>query len=334
MEGIMRILSGTRPTGRLHIGNYVGALQNWVKLQNQGHETFYFVADWHVLTTAYDKTEELAQMTKEVVKTFIAVGLDPEKSVLFVQSGIKEHAELCLFLSMITSVPRLERVPTHKEMREQLQTSTDINTSGFLMYPVLQAADILMYLADGVPVGEDQLSHVELTREIARRFNYIYQKEIFIEPQSLLSNFPKLLGCDGRKMSKSYGNIILIDSNERELSEQILPMVTDPARKRKTDPGNPEICPVWDYHKAFGVSEDEKETIFDGCTNAKIGCIECKRILLKNMISTFSPVWERFRLIEQSPGFVEQVIRDGNDKARKVAENTMEKVRSAIHLYS
>ena len=328
----MRILSGSRPTGHLHIGNYVGALQNWVKLQNEGHETCFFVADWHVLTTAYDKTEELAELSKELVKILVAVGLDPDKSILFVQSAIKEHAELCLLFSMITSVQRLERIPTYKEAKEQVKGTTDINTSGFLLYPVLQAADILMYLADGVPVGEDQLSHIELTREIARRFNFIYNCELFPEPASLLSKFPKLLGSDGRKMSKSYGNVILIDNNEKQLTEQILPMITDPARKRKTDPGNPEVCPVWDYHKAFGVTPEQSALIVDGCTHAKIGCIECKRILIKNMVAIFAPIWEKIRLIDQSPGYIEQIIFDGNDKARRIAKSTMEKVRAAVNL--
>ena len=328
----MRILSGSRPTGHLHIGNYVGALQNWVKLQNEGHETCYFVADWHVLTTAYDKTEELAELSKELVKILVAVGLDPDKSILFVQSAIKEHAELCLLFSMITSVQRLERIPTYKEAKEQVKGTTDINTSGFLLYPVLQAADILMYLADGVPVGEDQLSHIELTREIARRFNFIYNCELFPEPASLLSKFPKLLGSDGRKMSKSYGNVILIGKNEKQLTEQNLPMITDPARKRKTDPGNPEVCPVWDYHKAFGVTPEQSALIVDGCTHAKIGCIECKRILIKNMVAIFAPIWEKIRLIDQSPGYIEQIIFDGNDKARRIAKSTMEKVRSAVNL--
>lgn len=330
----MRILSGSRPTGKLHIGNYVGALQNWVKLQNDGHETFFFIADWHVLTTSYDKTSELAQLSRELVKTFIAVGLEPEKSVLFIQSSIKEHAELCLLFSMITSVPRLERIPTHKELKEQLSGTIDINTAGFLIYPVLQAADILMYLADGVPVGEDQLSHVELTREIARRFNFLYQKEIFPEPKSLLSKFPKLIGSDGRKMSKSYGNVILIDSDEKQLRNQILPMITDPARKRKTDPGNPEICPVWDYHKAFGVSEEETVIISDGCTKAKMGCIECKNILINNMVGIFAPIWEKLDTLDRNPTEIDRIIEEGNAKARTVARETMQKVRSAINLFS
>ena len=245
----MRIVSGTRPTGKLHIGHYVGILENWVNLQNQGHETFYFVADWHALTTGYDNTEKLSEYTREIIRTFLAVGLDPDKSVLYVQSAIKEHSELQLLFNMFTSVPRLERIPTYKDMKQQLE-GKDLTNAGFLTYPVLQAADILIYKATGVPVGEDQLSHVEITREIARRFNYLYG-EVFPEPESLLSTFPKLLGTDGRKMSKSYGNIINIDNDEESLKKSLMPMITDPARKRKTDPGNPDVCPVWDYHRAF-----------------------------------------------------------------------------------
>lgn len=324
----MRLLSGVRPTGKPHIGNYVGALRNWKSLQDAGHECFFFVADWHALTTAYEDTKQLQQNTVEVMRAFLACGLDPDKSVLFVQSGVKEHAELALLFSMIVPLPWLERVPTYKEMKQQL-SDKDLSNTGFLLYPVLQAADILIYLAEGVPVGEDQVYHVELTREIARRFNYLYG-QTFPEPEVILSIVPKLPGTDGRKMSKSYGNIIPLENTLQELEKSILPMVTDPARKRRTDPGDPNKCPVWDYHRAFGISEDEKQWVFEGCTGAKIGCIDCKKLLLKNMRRELEPIWERYSKIDER--FTKDVIEEGNRKAKCVAERTMKLVRERMNL--
>ena len=324
----MRILSGIRPTGRVHIGHFVGVFENWLKLQ-EDNDTFFFVADWHALTTNFEDTSTLKEYTKELMKTFMAVGLN--KSTLFVQSAIKEHAELMLLLSMVTPVSWLERVPTYKEMKQQI-ADRDLSNSGFLMYPVLQAADILIYKADGVPVGEDQVYHVELTREIARRFNYIFKREVFPEPKELLSKVPKMLGTDGRKMSKSYGNTIPLITTENEMSKMILPMITDPARKRKTDPGNPEICPVWDYHKAFGTTDNPEETqwIMEGCTQAKIGCIDCKKLLLKHMVERLSPIWERYDKITDDD--VNETLEKGNAKASTIAKQTMEEVRNAIGL--
>jgi len=324
----LRLLSGVRPTGKPHIGNYVGALRNWKSLQDAGHECFFFVADWHALTTAYEDTKQLQQNTVEVMRAFLACGLDPDKSVLFVQSGVKEHAELALLFSMIVPLPWLERVPTYKEMKQQL-SDKDLSNTGFLLYPVLQAADILIYLAEGVPVGEDQVYHVELTREIARRFNYLYG-QTFPEPEVILSIVPKLPGTDGRKMSKSYGNIIPLETTLQELEKSILPMVTDPARKRRTDPGDPNKCPVWDYHRAFGISEDEKQWVFEGCTGAKIGCIDCKKLLLKNMRRELEPIWERYSKIDER--FTKDVIEEGNRKAKCVAERTMKLVRERMNL--
>ncbi|MCS7174963.1 tryptophan--tRNA ligase [Pseudothermotoga sp.] len=324
----MRLLSGVRPTGKPHIGNYVGALRNWKSLQDMGHECFFFVADWHALTTAYEDTKQLQQNTVEVMRAFLACGLDPNKSVLFVQSGVKEHAELALLFSMIVPLPWLERVPTYKEMKQQL-SDKDLSNTGFLLYPVLQAADILIYLAEGVPVGEDQVYHVELTREIARRFNYLYG-QTFPEPEVILSIVPKLPGTDGRKMSKSYGNIIPLENTSEELEKSILPMVTDPARKRRTDPGDPNKCPVWDYHRAFGISEEEKQWVFEGCTKAKIGCIDCKKLLLKNMKKELEPIWERYSKIDER--FTKDVIEEGNRKAKSVAERTMRLVRERMNL--
>lgn len=324
----MRILSGIRPTGRVHIGHFVGVFENWLKLQ-ENNDTFFFVADWHALTTNFEDTSTLREYTKELMKTFMAVGLN--KSTLFVQSAIKEHAELMVLLSMVTPVSWLERVPTYKEMRQQI-TDRDLSNSGFLMYPVLQAADILMYKADGVPVGEDQVYHVELTREIARRFNYTFKKEVFPEPKELLSKVPKMLGTDGRKMSKSYGNTIPLITTENDMSKMILPMITDPARKRRTDPGNPEICPVWDYHKAFGTIDNPEETqwVMEGCTQAKIGCIDCKKLLLKHMVERLSPIWERYDKITEDD--VNETLENGNAKASSIAKRTMEEVRNAIGL--
>ncbi|MBP8657462.1 MAG: tryptophan--tRNA ligase [Fervidobacterium sp.] len=324
----MRILSGIRPTGRVHIGHFVGVFENWLKLQ-EDNDTFFFVADWHALTTNFEDTSTLREYTKELMKTFMAVGLN--KSTLFVQSAIKEHAELMVLLSMVTPVSWLERVPTYKEMRQQI-TDRDLSNSGFLMYPVLQAADILMYKANGVPVGEDQVYHVELTREIARRFNYTFKKEVFPEPKELLSKVPKMLGTDGRKMSKSYGNTIPLITTENDMSKMILPMITDPARKRRTDPGNPEICPVWDYHKAFGTIDNPEETqwVMEGCTQAKIGCIDCKKLLLKHMVERLSPIWERYDKITEDD--VNETLENGNAKASSIAKQTMEEVRNAIGL--
>jgi len=324
----LRILSGIRPTGRVHIGHFVGVFENWLKLQ-EDNDTFFFVADWHALTTNFEDTSTLREYTKELMKTFMAVGLN--KSTLFVQSAIKEHAELMVLLSMVTPVSWLERVPTYKEMRQQI-TDRDLSNSGFLMYPVLQAADILMYKADGVPVGEDQVYHVELTREIARRFNYTFKKEVFPEPKELLSKVPKMLGTDGRKMSKSYGNTIPLITTENDMSKMIFPMITDPARKRRTDPGNPEICPVWDYHKAFGTIDNPEETqwVMEGCTQAKIGCIDCKKLLLKHMVERLSPIWERYYKITEDD--VNETLENGNAKASSIAKRTMEEVRNAIGL--
>lgn len=322
----MRILSGIRPTGKVHVGHYVGVFENWLKLQ-EGNETYYFVADWHALTTNYDDTKSLNYFTLELVKTMLAVGLG--RSTIFVQSGVKQHAELMLLFTMITPLSWLERVPTYKELRQQL-VDKDLSNAGFLLYPVLQAADILIYKAEGVPVGEDQVYHVELTREIARRFNHIFGSPIFPEPKELLAKVPKLPGTDGRKMSKSYGNVVPLITSESELTKLILPMVTDPARKRRTDPGNPEICPVWDYHKAFGTADvpEEKEWVFEGCTKAKIGCVDCKKLLLKHMLEKLTPIWEMYSNISDDD--VRDAIEIGNARASETAERTMEEVRKAV----
>jgi tryptophanyl-tRNA synthetase len=229
-------------------------------------------------------------------------------------------------------VSRLERVPTYKEQKQQLSGNQSVANAGFLTYPVLQAVDILIYKGEAVPVGEDQLSHIELTREVARKFNFTYGCEIFPEPESKLSHTPKLLGTDGRKMSKSYGNIINIESTPKELKDAVMPMITDPARKRKTDPGNPEVCPVWSYHKSFGIAEEDKEWVTEGCTKAQIGCVQCKKLLLKNMEAKLSPIWERLGEIDAKPSLIDEVIAEGNKKASAIAKQTMVEVRDAMNL--
>jgi tryptophanyl-tRNA synthetase len=327
----LRIVSGMRPTGKLHIGNLLGALDNWVKLQEEGNENFFFVADWHMLTTGYEDTSNLKENTITLVREFLASGIDPEKSVVFVQSNIKEHAELHLLLSMIVPLGRLERIPTYKEQLRELK-ERNISTLGFLAYPVLQAADILAYNAEGVPVGEDQAFHLEITREIAHKFNLLYSN-VFKEPKTLLSKVPKLLGTDGRKMSKSYGNVINIDTNEKKLKKMIMPMKTDPARMRRTDPGTPEKCNVWAYHKAFGTPEEKLNEIHKGCTSATIGCVDCKKILLESMKKKLEPIWEKLEELKAHPQVVKDVIGEGNKKAKAVASETLEKVREAMNLY-
>jgi len=325
-----RILSGMRPTGKLHLGNLHGALKNWVNLQNQDHyECFYFVADWHALTSDYSCTGQIRENITDMVIDWLSVGLDPQKSTLFVQSMIKEHAELFLMLSMITPLSWLERNPTYKEMKEEL-TTRDLSTFGFLGYPVLQAADIIMYKAYGVPVGVDQLPHVELTREIARRFNFLY-REIFPIPEPLLTDVPKLLGIDGRKMSKSYDNSIFICDRGDALSKKILAMFTDPQRMRKTDPGRPELCNVFSFHQLY--SEDAAVGEIDvECRRAGIGCIECKKRLSIRIAEELKSVHERQDYYRSHMGEVRDIIEDGNARAAKIAGETMSEVREAVKI--
>lgn len=323
----VRILSGMRATGKLHLG-HVLVLEDWKKLQDDGNETFFFVADWHALTTHKEESHKIYQSTLDIVRGYLASGIDPEKSVIFVQSAIKEHAELYLLFNMLVSVSRLERIPTYKELKENLKTK-DLSTAGFLTYPVLQTADILIYKATGVPVGEDQVYHIELSREIARKFNNLY-KEVFPEPDPIITRIPKLPGTDGRKMSKSYGNIIMIDETSESLKKKIMPMMTDPARMRRTDPGDPAKCPVWNYHKAFTHSQEELDWVVKGCKNAEIGCVQCKKVLLKNMEERLKDIWEKYEKISDED--VLNVIHEGNKKASKVARKTLEEVRGAMNL--
>jgi tryptophanyl-tRNA synthetase len=324
-----RVLSGMRPTGKLHLGNYVGALDNWVRMQDE-YECFFCVVDWHALTTDYADTSQVKQNSLEVALDWLAAGLDREKSVIFIQSHIPAHAELHLLLSMITPLGWLERVPTYKEQRENIKDK-DLGTYGFLGYPVLQAADILMYKADVVPVGEDQVAHIELTREIARRFNGFYGKRgnVFPEPQSLLTRAPKLPGTDGRKMSKSYGNTILLTDPEPVVRQKLKTMVTDPARVRRSDPGNPDVCPVGDLHKIFS-SSATMEKVYVGCRSAGIGCIECKGWAADALVQLLSPMQERRKKFEENPRLAWDILEAGSERARQVAAVTMDGVRDAM----
>jgi tryptophanyl-tRNA synthetase len=399
-----RVLSGMRPTGRLHIGHYFGALSNWVRLQNDPqYECFYFVADWHALTTDYADTSFVAQNTVEIATDWLAAGLDPKKSTLFVQSAVPEHAELNLLLTMITPLGWLERVPTYKETIQNLQDK-DLGTHGFLGYPILQTADIEMYGDEEselvVPVGEDQVSHVELSREIVRKFNYyfgfelnaalfseensdslrelesflepptypsnihpraslrelwemnirwsieqtgfrnFYQKldkarvfircrNILVEPEVMLTHTPRIPGLDGRKMSKSYGNAIMLSESDDDIRKKTKVMVTDPARKRRTDPGNPDVCPVFDWHKLFS-PQDVRDWSAHGCRTAGIGCIECKAAMAENLIKWIQPIRQRRLDFERDPQQVLDYLDTGSKRARMVAQQTMDRVREAV----
>jgi tryptophanyl-tRNA synthetase len=397
-----RVISGMRPTGRLHIGHYFGALQNWVRLQNDpSYDCFYFIADWHALTSDYADTSAVAQNTIEIMIDYLAAGLDPHKSVIFQQSQVPEHAELHLLLSMVTPLGWLERVPTYKEALENVKDK-DLHTYGFLGYPVLQTADIVIYSKDAVslvvPVGEDQVSHVELSREIVRRFNlanaelelpnlqdatwsglitevgifdarvarsllddahanriekvkrellHVYrtaplnEKASYLnnrigvlhfllnEPQAMLTQTPRIPGLDGRKMSKSYGNTIMLSESDADIRAKTKVMVTDPARKRRSDPGNPDVCPVYDWHKLFSPPETLKWSA-EGCRSAGIGCIECKAAMADNLIKWIAPIRERRIEYEKNSKRVLELIDAGSQRARVEAVRTMERVREAV----
>lgn len=323
-----RILSGMRPTGPLHLGNLHGALLNWVEMQDQ-YDCFFFIADWHAMTSDYEDTDSISGYIRDMMIDWLSAGLSPDKSTLFVQSHIKEHTELFLILSMITPVPWLERNPTYKEQIVQLNNK-DLSTFGFLGYPVLQAADIIMYKAYGVPVGIDQVPHVEITREIARRFNYFYG-DIFPEPESILTKTPKILGIDRRKMSKSYDNAIYYSSSPDEISSNVAKMLTDPQRARKSDPGNPDKCNVFEFHKLYSDSKTI-DRINKECRTAEIGCVECKQIMAKYLIKALEPMREKREYYEARPQLIDDIIVEGRDKARRVARQTMAEVRAAIKI--
>jgi tryptophanyl-tRNA synthetase len=353
-----------RPTGKLHLGNYMGALKNWVDLQNQVdpetgapvYDCYFFIADVHALTTDYADPSKIADFTREVALDWLSAGLDPERSVMFVQNIVKQHYELFGLLAMITPLSWLERVPTYKDQIENLQEK-DLATYGFLGYPLLQSADILLYGVPGVslhvPVGADQIAHVELTREVARRFNHVayankmyknvhrvrmVQNEqgermpvILNEPQVLLTPTPKLPGTDGRKMSKSYGNFILLSDPEPEIRKKLKPMITDPARVRRSDPGNPDVCPVGDLHKVFSSGETLAK-VYDGCTHASIGCIECKTWLADAVVAELAPMQERRAAYQSKPALVTEILAAGDSRAAAAAEQTMQSVRKAMGL--
>jgi len=323
-----RVLSGMRPTGPLHLGHLHGVLKNWLRLQDQ-YRCFYFVADWHALTTEYENPKRISDFSRELLLEWLTVGLDPEKAVLFIQSAIKEHAELYLLFAMFTPVSWLERNPTYKEMVQQLKHK-DLATYGFLGYPVLQAADILIYKAHYVPVGVDQLPHLELTREIARRFNYLYQTEVFPEPEPLLSEVPKVPGIDGRKMSKSYGNAIFLNDDEEAIRKKILSMVTDTQRPRKSDPGDPENrCVAFHLIKLY-MSEEERAEIIEECKAARLGCVACKRKLAEKVIEGLRPLWARRAELEAKPKLFEEIIDQGITKAKEFARRTLEEAKAAL----
>ncbi len=394
MDQKKRVLSGMRPTGRLHIGHYFGALENWVKLQNDPqYECFFFVADWHALTSDYADTSQVAQNTIEIGTDWLASGLDPAKSTMFIQSSVPEHAELQLLLSMVTPLGWLERVPTYKEALENVKDK-DLHTFGFLGYPVLQSADIVIYDADLVPVGEDQVTHVEFTREIVRRFDFFFgakvkgdlttqerklafevilrnlpsgryeskgsgdtavllsharselglesfldvirnnrayftSPDILVEPAAMLTKSSRIPGTDGRKMSKSYGNFISLSESDESIHAKSRAMITDPARKRRTDPGNPDVCPVYDWHKLFS-SPETLAWSAEGCRSAGIGCIECKMAMADNLIKWIGPIRARREEYAAHPDKVLQILDDGSVKAHEVAQKTMSRVREAV----
>jgi len=362
-----RVLSGMRPTGKLHLGNYMGALANWVKLQDSGkYECYFFIADVHALTTDYADTSKLAENVQEVAYDFLAAGLDPQRSTIFVQSHVTQHFELPMYLGMISPLGWLERVPSYKEMQENLEHK-DLTTYGFLGYPVLMASDILLYQASYVPVGQDQQAHVELTREVARRFNSFYPKRygfkgmatlsaeealadaqrgspfeagtpiaefgiletVLPEPDVLLTPSPKLPGTDGRKMSKSYGNTILLSDPEPEVRKKLKTMVTDPARIRRSDPGDPDKCPVGDLHKVFS-SPETMAKVYEGCRSAGIGCIECKGWAADALVQILNPIQERRAALK--PDAVKAILNDGSIRAAARAEQTMKEVRAAMQM--
>ena len=323
-----RVLSGMQPSGLLHLGNLMGALDNWRKLQDE-YECYYFIADWHALTTQYADTSNVRRFIHEMVIDWLAAGIDPEKSVIFQQSRLPEHAVLHVLLSMITPLPWLERVPTYKEKMEQVQDK-DLHTYGFLGYPVLQAADILIYKADFVPVGIDQLPHLELTREICRRVNAFYG-EVLPEPQPLLTQYPKLLGTDGRKMSKSYNNTINLSDSPGEITKKIMAMVTDPARVRRQDPGNPDVCPLFALDRIFAPKEWCDHVDVE-CRRAGIGCVDDKKELLKHLLAYLKPIQDKRKELSADPGKIAGIIAEGSAKARALAQNTLAEVNEAMKL--
>ena len=324
-----RVLSGMQPSGLMHLGNYLGALENWKALQ-EDYECFFFVADWHALSTNYADTSRIREFVRELLIDWLAAGIDPKRSTVFIQSHIPEHAVLHLLLSMMVPVSWLERNPTYKEKQDEIKEK-DLSTYGFLGYPVLQAADILLYKPDFVPVGKDQLPHLELTRELARRFNDIYKKPVFPEPKEHLTKFPKVLGTDGRKMSKSYGNTINLSDTEPVVRQKLKTMVTDPARVRRTDPGNPDVCPVYEFHKIYSPQAVQAQ-INQDCRTAAIGCIDCKKLVADKMVERMAPMWEARASLISHPSRIDEIVQDGSQRAAKVAKATLAEVNEAMKI--
>lgn len=322
-----RVLSGIQPTGKLHLGNLIGAVENWTRLQDQ-HDCFFFIADLHALTTAYAESDKIRDNVKQLTIDLLSAGIDPEKAVLFRQSDVPEHSELHLIFSMITPLSWLERVPTYKGKIEEMKEK-DLGTYGFLGYPLLQAADILIYKANLVPVGEDQLPHLELTREVARRFNFLY-KEIFPEPKDELTNFPVLPGLDGRKMSKSYGNTIAISDSPDEIRKKIGTMITDPARVKKDDPGHPEVCPVYSYYKVF--AKERADLVALECREAKRGCVACKKELAEILIKYLEPIHTRQAIFQRDHELVAGILANGAERARTIASKTLKEAKQVVGL--
>jgi tryptophanyl-tRNA synthetase len=324
-----RVLSGMRPTGALHLGHYHGALKNWLKLQ-ASHDCFFFVADWHALTTAQQDRESMERNVYDMVVDWLAAGIDPEQATLFIQSRMPEHAELFTLLAMSTPSSWLERMPSYKE---QVENNREMASYGFLGYPLLQAADILIYKAAYVPVGEDQAPHVEVTREVARRFNHRYQPEapIFVEPQALLTDTARLSGLDGQKMSKSYGNAIAMRDSPAAVEEKIRKMPSDPQRVHRSDPGDPARCPVWEFHQIYS-DASTRDWACQGCKSAAIGCLDCKQPLIEAIIKEQAPWRARAEELLAHPKQVQWIVEVGTERARAVARKTLREVRSAMGL--
>ncbi len=327
-----RIVSGARATGHLHLGNYYGILKNWVKLQSE-YPCFFFIADWHALTTQYEHPQKIKESTFEMILDILGVGIDPEKCIFFVQSHVPEHVELHLILSMLTPLSWLERVPTYKELRQKLKEQ-HLGTYGFLGYPVLQSADVLIHKGELIPVGEDQIPHIELTREIARHFNHLYcqgSKPLLPEPQPLLTSTSKMPGLDGQKMSKSYHNVIELREDPKSVEYKIKVMPTDPARVRRTDPGEPEKCPVWRFHQIYS-NKEVQSWVLNGCRNASIGCIECKRPVMEAIIAEQAPIRARAEEFAKDKTRVNRLLERGTALARESAQETLKEVREVMGL--
>ncbi len=322
------VVSGMRPTGKLHLGHYFGVLKNWVEMQD-AYQCYFFVADWHALTTDYQNPKNIQESTREVLLDWLAAGLDPEKAVIFVQSRVPEHAELHLLLSMLTPISWLERVPSYKELRNELK-DRDLSTYGFLGYPLLQTADVAIYDADLVPVGQDQVAHLELSREIIRRFNGLY-RPILREPQPYLTQSPKVPGIDGRKMSKSYGNAIYLSDPETEVRKKMQDCVTDPARIRRSDPGNPDICTLFSYHKLFSPPELISRVNLQ-CRSAEIGCVEDKKLACENLLKFLIPLQERRQEWVRQPRRLDEILAAGSARARTAAQEKLRQVYEVMGL--